>query len=79
MTDAGERALIDRLLDLIEAENAGRQDFLPAIPRDKAAAILARVPALYGCREGSAASIYALVALDDEIGFKAEKPISATR
>lgn len=51
------------LLDAIEADNRDREGWRPAIPRERAAAILDALVWLYGARSGSAASIYAADAL----------------
>jgi len=56
-------ALAVALLDMIEAENRGREGWQPAIPRENAAAILDALLWLYGARGGSTASIYAADAL----------------
>lgn len=66
----GRGPLIDALLDLSERQGAPRPDFRPVFPREKAYEIIDRALDLYECREGSAASIYAAVALNDAIGFK---------
>ncbi len=74
-TEDARDALIARLLDLSDAESATRPGFAPAIPREQAARLIEDALALYECRQGSSASIYAAVRLSDRLGFK---PVSGS-
>jgi len=67
MTQPDSRQLIAMLLDAIEQENRDRPEFVRAIGRADAGMLLERVARLYGTGEGSAASIYAVVALQDAV------------
>jgi hypothetical protein len=66
MTSAAEAATA--LLDAIEGENRSRDDWRPAISRDRAAAIVDALAWLYGARQGSTASVYAADALEKAVG-----------
>lgn len=66
MVNAEDRA-IDALLDAIEADGARREAFTPAISREGAREVIAALAWLYGARAGSAASIYAAVALAEAV------------
>jgi len=66
MSFAIDRA-VDALLDAIEADNANREGWVSAIARLKARQILDAASWLYHARQGSAASVYAAVALREQV------------
>ena len=75
MTKLFETAdLIERLLAIADEENAERpNEFRPAIARVRAAKMIQQVLDVYQCREGSAASVYAMDRLDQAVGWKPVK------
>lgn len=62
-----EADLIRRLLDDIDRENSARIDYEPVIPRERIERAMSALLRLYGTRNGSAASIYASVALSEAL------------
>jgi hypothetical protein len=65
--------LIAQLLDESDRENGLRQEFESCMPRAKAELAIRQVLALYGCRNGSAASIYAALSLEETTALKRVK------
>jgi hypothetical protein len=60
---------VEAILAAIDEANAGRQDFTPAIKRDRAASAISAIMWAYGCRSSDTSAAYAYMALWQALGI----------